>query len=71
MEEITQSAALPVGSKSARCDGTNGTAARPTSAHADAQVRSADLTRADLIVLHTFFKLLDKWDREHHETENL
>jgi hypothetical protein len=72
MEEIAQSAASLVGPKSARLDGTHGTAARRTSADAEAlQARSADLTRADLIALHTFFELLDKWDREHHETEKL
>jgi len=72
MKEIARSAAAILGSKSARLDGTEATAARPTSADADAlQARRADLTRADLVALHTFFDLLDKWDREHHGTENL
>ena len=72
MKEIAQSAASLVGSKSARLDGTDATAAKRTSADADAlQARCADLTRADLVALRRFFELLDKWDCGHHGTENL
>jgi hypothetical protein len=72
MEKITQSGASLVGPKSARLDGTNGAAARPTAADVDAlEKRFFELTLADLMGLRRFFELLDKWDREHYGTENL